>query len=194
MTFSKSLAYTQIMSAQKKGFTLIELLIVIAILAILATVSLAIYSGVQKKGRIVKRTEDLKAIQTALELYNSANKSYPTTSGAWRSECSIWGGYTSDQVVKDVVNFNLLVPTYMPSFPADPSMDKANNTSCYIYASDGIDYKLVDRSISEFTQADYLSQRNLIDPNRDGGPDPCKVDVTTITAWSVWSSATSACW
>ena len=176
------------MTAQKKGFTLIELLVVIAILAILTVASLAIYTGVQKKGRIAKRIEDLKAIQTALELYNSANKNYPTTSAAWRSECTLWGSYAAIDVIPG------LVPTYMPSFPADPSMDKANSTSCYIYASDGVDYKLVDRSISEFTQADYLSQRNLIDPNRDGGPDPCKVDVTTITAWSVWSSATSACW
>lgn len=171
-----------------RGFTLVELLVVISIIAILSAVGLVIFSGVQKSGRVAKRIQDLKAIQTALEIYYSVNKSYPTTLNNWRSECSGWGGYSSSDVAPG------LVPTYIMAFPADPSMNKTIPPwSCYLYRSDGVDYKIID-IITEFSSADYQTQRNLIDPAKDGGPNGCLVDGTNIGAWSVWSSPTSACW
>lgn len=172
----------------QKGFTLVELLIVISIIAILSAIGLTIYSGAQKSARITKRLEDLKAISIALELYYGVNKSYPTTSGNFRSECSNWGSYAPSDVIPG------LTPTYMAAFPADPSMNKSASSSCYLYRSDGVDYKVIDYLISEFTSADYQSQRNFIDPAKDGGSDGCKVDGTNISAWAVYSSPISACW
>ncbi len=172
----------------KKGFTLIELLVVIAIIAILSAIGLVVFSGAQKSGRIAKRIQDLKAIQTALEIYYSVNKSYPTTSGSGRSECATWGSHPPENVIPG------LTPTYMIAFPADPSMDKSASTSCYLYLSNGVDYKILDHTISGFTSADYQNQRNLIDPNRDGGVNGCIVDGTAPWAWAIYSSPTSACW
>ncbi len=190
------------MPKSAKGFTLVELLVVISLIAILSTIGVAVYSGVQKQARISKRVQDLKSIQAALEIYFQTNKTYPTTSGSWRSECLSWSsGVTGpDDVVKDAVSGNTLVPSYMLSFPSDPSMSKQNSTSCYRYRSNGSDYKLQDYNVTEMNTADFQSQNSLIDPASDGG-DCSKVDGGAPTAWAVYSSNTGlnnntnpACW
>ena len=59
------------------GFTLIEILVVISIIAILAGVGLATFSGAQKKSRDAKRKADLETIRSALEMYRADNGEYP---------------------------------------------------------------------------------------------------------------------
>lgn len=54
----------------------------------------------------------------------------------------------------------------MTSFPADPAMDKTASRSCYLYLSNGTDYKLLDHDIAEFSAADYQKQPSLVDPGR----------------------------
>jgi len=179
-------------SVNKKGFTLIELLVVISIIAILSSVGMVVFSGVQKQARITKRVQDLKAIQTALEIYFQTNKIYPSTGGSWRSECPSWVGASSDQVVPG------LVPGFMLTFPSDPYMNKTASTACYKYRSNGTDYKLQDFSVSEMTSADFQTQPSLIDTATDGG-DCSKVD-GTAAGWAVYSSNIGgnlnnpACW
>jgi prepilin-type N-terminal cleavage/methylation domain-containing protein len=65
--------------SNKKGFTLIELLVVIAVIGILASVILVGLSGARARGRDAKRIQDLRQIQNGLELYFSANGSYPAS-------------------------------------------------------------------------------------------------------------------
>lgn len=65
------------MQNKKKGFTLIELLVVIAIIGILSSVVLASLNSARTKSRDAKRISDLKQVQTALEFYFDANRSYP---------------------------------------------------------------------------------------------------------------------
>lgn len=169
------------------GFTLIELLVSITIVAILATIGLTMYSGAQKSAKIAKRTEDLRAVKNALEVYYSVNKKYPNTNGAWYSECSNVGATPkeADGVIPN------LVPKYMNAIPSDPSMDTTDGTSCYMYKSDEIDYKFIDYKIADFSNSqDYESQKSLIDPKRDGADSvsDCLVDGSNITAWAIWSS------
>jgi len=166
-----------------KGFTLIELIVVIAIIAMLVTTGAVAFGGAQKGSRIAKRQGDLKAIETALEFYYAANGSYPINpTWAWRSECTGWGGHAANDVIPG------LVPTYMKSFPSDPSMKIAGNTSCYLYLSNGTDYKLLDHDIADLTQEDYAKSKNLIDPVRDSGTNRCLVDGTKIWSWAIYSS------
>lgn len=55
-----------------------ELLIVIAIIGILISISVAAYTTAQKRSRDSRRQGDLKALQSALEQYYAANSaSYP---------------------------------------------------------------------------------------------------------------------
>ncbi|MEZ7820853.1 MAG: type II secretion system protein [Patescibacteria group bacterium] len=65
------------MLKNKKGFTIIELLIVIAIIGLLATISIVALNGARQKGRDAKRVGDIRQIQTALELYFNDQNSYP---------------------------------------------------------------------------------------------------------------------
>lgn len=55
----------------KRGFTLIELLIVISIIGILATLTLASYGGAQQKSRDGVRKSDLAQVKRGLELAKS---------------------------------------------------------------------------------------------------------------------------
>jgi prepilin-type N-terminal cleavage/methylation domain-containing protein len=61
----------------KKGFTLIELLVVIAIISILASVVLSSLNSARAKARDVRRIEDFKQIQLALELFRDDFGRYP---------------------------------------------------------------------------------------------------------------------
>lgn len=179
---------------KKSGFTLIELLVVITIIATLTTIGLVIYTSAQKSGRTAKRIQDLKAIQTALEIYYSANKAYPNPGGGWRGDCDHpWG--TANLSPNDIIPG--LIPNYMAGFPSDPAMDKANHRSCYLYQSNGTDYKLLDHDIAEFNQADYLVHKELIDPLRDNVDGNCAGESSApanIWSWAVYSSETSRCW
>ena len=61
----------------RKGFTLIEILIVVAIIAILATIVLVGLGPAQQSGRDARRLSDLSAIQIGLEFYHSKCGYYP---------------------------------------------------------------------------------------------------------------------
>lgn len=144
------------------GFTLIELLVVIAIIGLLASVVLVSLNGTRAKARFTKRMADIKQIQTALELYYDSNNAYPAS--GYQSQCQSWGAVASDQVIPG------LVPTYMSKFPVDPSMNVAASTSCYIYVSNGRDYKLLDYNIQDTASP---APTNFIDPNRDSNGANC---------------------
>lgn len=77
------------MSAQARinprGFTLIELMIAITIVAVMATVGLAILSQVQKAGRDSKRTSDIEEVRKATETMKIVTGTYPTTLEAMAS-------------------------------------------------------------------------------------------------------------
>lgn len=60
-----------------RGFTLIELMIVVAIIAILSTIGLTVYSGIQRGARDSKRQTDIQELQKALEQYYAINRTFP---------------------------------------------------------------------------------------------------------------------
>ncbi|MFH1575644.1 MAG: type II secretion system protein [Candidatus Nealsonbacteria bacterium] len=65
------------LTKSKKGFTLIELLVVIAIIGLLSSIVVVSMQGVRMKARDSARKQDLRAIQTALELYQIRYEKYP---------------------------------------------------------------------------------------------------------------------
>lgn len=168
------------------GFTLIELLVVVAIIGILASVVLASLNTARAKARDAKRIAEIKQIQTALELYYFDNGSYPDSGSAWRSECASYGGYAPSDVIPG------LVPSYISSLPADPTMNKIISASCYLYRSNTVDYALLDHAIQD-TGFSYTSQPSFIDPTRDGGVNACLVDGAAIWARKI-SSSGGLCW
>jgi general secretion pathway protein G len=63
----------------QQGFTLIELMIVVVIIALLATFILPNILDRPGEARVQKAKLDLRAIETALNLYKLDNFRYPTT-------------------------------------------------------------------------------------------------------------------
>jgi prepilin-type N-terminal cleavage/methylation domain-containing protein len=62
---------------RRGGFTLIELLTVMAVIAILAALSLVIYSWANKKSALANAETQIRAIEVACDNYKSDTGSYP---------------------------------------------------------------------------------------------------------------------
>lgn len=96
-----------------------ELLIVVAIIGLMATLTLISLGSARKKSRDASRLEDLRQIQTALELYQSDHDaSYPARHV--QSNGPGWSLLEAD------------LSPYLSSLPKDPS-----NTGNYWYGYDG---------------------------------------------------------
>ncbi len=63
---------------RSKGFTIIELLIVIVVIAILATLVIVTFTGIQQKARDSQRQTDVNALDSHVEAYFASNGNYPT--------------------------------------------------------------------------------------------------------------------
>ena len=108
------------MWASKKGFTIIELLVSIVVIGILASITIASYSDIQKSSRDSERGSDVIALKIAIEKYYAENSEYPACSGVDDdTECSAGSLAT------------LLAP-YMASIPHDPQYE-TDPTGDYMY-------------------------------------------------------------
>jgi len=159
---------------KKNGFTLIELLVVISIIGILAGLTLTSYSGAQKQARDTKRKSDLVNMRTALEAYYVSYNAYPITTGWW-GECSSFGSHPRSGANGYIPN---LAPTFMEELPTDPRV-QTSSTSCYLYYSNGADYKLLAHGTPE---SGYPTTSPFYDP------------VRPTWAWQVHSSDVSKGW
>lgn len=63
----------------QRGFTLIEIMVVIVILGILAAMVVPRIMSRPEEARITKAKQDIRALETALDLYKLDNFNYPTT-------------------------------------------------------------------------------------------------------------------
>ncbi len=81
-----------------QGFTLIEIMVVVVILGILAAVVVPQVMDRPDTARLVKADSDIKAIESALDLYKLDNFKYPTTEEG----------------------LEILVPKYLKSMQQDP--------------------------------------------------------------------------
>lgn len=76
------LRYTRAMKKSTSGFTIVELLIVIVVIAILATISIVSYSGIQQRARNAQIVSGVRAYEKAILSYVAVNGSYPAISRA----------------------------------------------------------------------------------------------------------------
>jgi len=123
----------------KKGFTLIELLVVVAIIGMLSSVVLSSLNSARGNARDARRQQDLRQIQTALELYYNVNNAYPV--GGAGSDQSWWANNTSGLL------YPLVSQGFIPALPHDPGTNTYVGSGCggaqfYAYWSSGQNYLL----------------------------------------------------
>jgi prepilin-type N-terminal cleavage/methylation domain-containing protein len=109
-----------------KGFTLLEILLVIGIIGILAAiVIIAINPGRSlARSRDLQRKVGITEINKGLEQYYIDNNQYPSTiTSSLQSICNTGASATSSGLncAVDTVDLSMLVPTYLPAIPVDPT-------------------------------------------------------------------------
>jgi general secretion pathway protein G len=118
-----------------RGFTLIELLVVIAIIGILSATVLVSLNATRAKARDAQRLANLRTIEKALALYWLDHNAYPDTANAWQgTNAACYGGHGNNAIPG-------LVPTYIAQLPIEAK--QANASACYLYRSNGTDYKFM---------------------------------------------------
>jgi len=134
------------MFSKNKGFTLIELLIVIAILAVLATVTVVAINPAEifRRTRDSQRLSDLDSIRTAINFY-VVNTSSPVLGSASNSyshvastNCAGRTGTTGTQAVDGngwiPVNLTSLGGTSpLSKWPIDPNFSTVNGNPSFYY-------------------------------------------------------------
>jgi prepilin-type N-terminal cleavage/methylation domain-containing protein len=120
---------------KQTGFTIVELLIVIVVIAILATISIVAYNGVQQRARDNIRRADINAIAKSLELLYTDKGMYRTTPEPC-SDTSVGIDTGCSGVLDDIDDWdatsnirNLITEGYTATIPVDPL-----NTTTYYYS------------------------------------------------------------
>lgn len=62
----------------KRGFTLIEMLVVLVVIGLLVAIAIPRFFGVSNDAKIRQCDGNVRAIDTAIELYNERTENYPT--------------------------------------------------------------------------------------------------------------------
>lgn len=122
-----------------QGFSLVELLVVMAIIGLLASISLVALGQARGKARDAVRKSDGVTFRKALDLYASDNAgSYPHgNSGGTGSGCHSVGNPNSETDIQCLRDF--LVPNYMPSIPDDPSNPPGTNYK-YVWKNGSVSF------------------------------------------------------
>ena len=119
------------MHMRQRGFTLIEIMVVVVILAVLGALVVPKILENVDKARVTRAASDIRAIQTALDLYRLDNFKYPTTEQGLQALVS----QPSDPTIT-----NYRSGGYLPSLPKDPW----NNPYQYVSpGANGRDYDII---------------------------------------------------
>jgi prepilin-type N-terminal cleavage/methylation domain-containing protein len=148
---------------ENRGFSLIELLMVVAIILILATISVIALKDQQSKARDAKRISDIRQLRTALEFYFSDEGQYPIETnkivlGLAENEklCSKEsGGFVSSQTECKADS------TYMSKVPSDPLADRK---FYYTGTAEGYDITFITEKLSSLgPEGTYHAHSEAID-------------------------------
>jgi general secretion pathway protein G len=123
--------YEVTMHKRQSGFTLIEIMVVVVILAVLGALVVPKILENVDKARVTRAASDIRAIQTALDLYRLDNFKYPTTEQGLQA-------LVTQPTDPSITNYRS--GGYLPSLPKDPW----NNPYQYVSpGANGRDYDII---------------------------------------------------
>lgn len=166
------------------GFTIVELLIVIVVIAILASISVVAYNGIQERARFSSMRSDIASINKAIQLYYADNGSYPITPGTSSSCSGSWCGW--DQVSGDGF-IPGLSPKYLSVIPQLPTANVNGDTYLYRSPSPGSEYKLIRLVSTGLSASESAAMADLMTSD-------CSNSQINTSRWGYWSSTNSRCW
>ena len=157
--------------SKPKGFSLIELLVVIAIIGLLSTMAVVSLNNARVKARDTRRMGDIKAVQTAIEMYKTQQTTdVVPTNNTWAT-------------------FGTQLASYMTALPSDPT--NSGTVYSYVFCRNAT-------ADSKYLIAAVLEQNMAIQGDLDAlpgltGTPTCFASNTgvTITAWASMSCADS---
>jgi type IV pilus assembly protein PilA len=62
----------------ERGFTLVELMVVVAVIGVLATLAIPLYTNLQARGRLAKAQADSRTLASAISVYGTHMGRIPT--------------------------------------------------------------------------------------------------------------------
>lgn len=132
----------------QKAFTLIELLIVIAIIALLASIVMLAFNRARLSARDSKRNQDVKNLIKGMELYYSDNNTYPR----YGSPNTVYDLSTALQGASPPVS-----SLYVSSVPVDP-IPGTSTPYLYIWGNGGNDYGIALLYEGVGSYCDYVTK------------------------------------
>ena len=133
------------MNDSKRGFTIVELLIVIVVIAILASISIVAYNGIQSRAHDAAIKSDFHHILTKLEIHKVINGSYPHDADGNPTASGSCDG-ASGTVIKpalESIDMKLSTGSYNTS--------TANTNLLYVASNDGERFALLGYAVGNPT-------------------------------------------
>lgn len=132
------------------GFTIVELLIVVVVIAILASITVAAYNGVTGQANDVSVKNDLKELGQAVMLAEIQGSDFPTDEATLSAVgLKVAKGAYGNDIISGGQHYNLLycstVPTYSPPGFAFVAASKSGDVHVYTSQSGAVrDYPAED--------------------------------------------------
>lgn len=155
----KYLRFFKTPQSSARGFTLIEVMVAVSIIAILSGVIAISASSSNQQSRDAKRQSDLRALQTAVELYKNRYGSYPEACPPANAvSAQGWSGQQgTDYACADGSNEYIvdLAPEFIKVLPYEKKLNGTNSGYVYRTNGDGTVYKIKAMRTVEADVIDY---------------------------------------
>lgn len=146
------------MQYKTKGFTIVELLICIAIIGILAAITIVTYNGIQNRARLEAARNGMKSFGQAVRIFQVDNGGYPTTPAEFSAILKSANLYNTTRT--PATSFAICGDANGYAFVAwNPVIDTYKNQDIlYMYSSSGGQslYTLTNSSLSAQDQIDKV--------------------------------------